>query len=34
MKKIICALFGHRWQNRVGGGSVCKDCRLWQDKRD
>lgn len=23
----------HDWQNRVGGGSLCRSCNLWQDKR-
>lgn len=23
----------HDWQNRVGGGSKCTKCDLWQDKR-
>lgn len=33
LRELVQAGCLHDWQNRVSGGSRCRSCNVWQDKR-
>lgn len=33
LRELVQAGCNHDWQNRVSGGSKCRTCNVWQDKR-
>lgn len=33
LREFVRAGCQHDWQNRVSGGSKCRNCNVWQDKR-